>query len=250
MRRIDQWLLPILTCLVVLAALLLPQRISRWRDEAALDGPHTEELKTENDLPTQSLTLEERILLLAQYNDAPDSMTAIVQELELSGEVEELMHAELEQLCAGGILDSEAIPESFAPFWGHRIYLRAPDKIWGASFLTMEGYLKEDGTSLSLVLDEASGIALRLEVFTPAIQKWVGEPVDVGLFFLDRMGVASTCTGYGMYDAAFDLPGADCHYEICRANALTVIPYTGYTSYGYGEVTDSNAAAAAGMAGK
>lgn len=252
MRRLDRWLLPILTCLVVLVAILLPQRLSRWRDEAVLNGPHTEELKTENELPTQSLALEERILLLAQYNDTPEAMTVIVQELELQGEAEELIQAELERLYAGGILDSEAMPESLAPFWGNRVYLRAPEEIWGASFLTMEGYLKEDGTYLSLVVDEESGTALWLEVFTPGIKKWVGEPVEVGRFFLDRMGVENICTGYGMYDATFDLPGADCHYEISSADALTVIPYAGYIGYGYGEVadTDSNAAAAVGIAGK
>lgn len=218
MKRLDRWLLPALTCLVVLAAILLPQRLSQWRDQAALNGLHTEELKTENELPTQSLTLEERMLLLARYGEDMDSMTAMVQALEQSGEVAGMMREELERLCESGVLPPEALPADLSSFESRRLYLRAPDEIWGGSFLTMEGYSKAEDIYLSLVLDEETGYALRLELVTPALKEFPDEPITIGTAFLDRMGVENTCIGYGGYDAAFDLPGAGCRYTIWLEN--------------------------------
>lgn len=218
MKRLDRWLLPVLTCLVVLVAILLPQRLSQWRDQAALNGLHTEELKTENELPTQSLTLEERILLLARYDEDMDSMTAMVQELEQSGEVAGMMRKELERLCESGVLPPEVLPADLSSFESRRLYLRAPEEIWGSSFLLMEGYDKAEDIYFSLVLDEETGYALRLELATPALQQFSDEPVNIGITFLDRLGVENMCIGYGGYDATFDLPGADCRYTIWLEN--------------------------------
>lgn len=242
MKRLDRWLLPILTCLVVLVAVLLPQRLSRWRDEAVLNGPHTEELKTENELPTQSLPLEERMMLMARYDEDMDAMTAMVQELEQDGGMEALMRTELERLCESGILPWETLPEDLSPFLSRRLYLRAPEEIWGASFLVMEGYSKEDDVSLSLALDEETGYALRLELYSPALRKFVGEPVNIGTVFLDRLGVESECAGYGRYDASFDLLEANCRYAVLLEDrtALRIIPFPGDR---VGFATDANVAA-------
>lgn len=243
MKGLDRWLLPILTCLVVLVAILLPQRLSRWRDEAVLGGPHTEELKTENELPTQALALEERIALLGRYNGAPEAMTVLTQELDRGSGAETLMWAELERLCESGVLEWELLPERFPSLQSWRLYLRAPEAICGAGFLVMDGYSEEDGVYLSLALDEETGYALELELSSPAARKFAGEPVNIGIVFLDRLGVENECAGYGKYSASFDLPGADCRYDVSLEDRsmLRIIPFPRDGGF----ATDSNGAAAA-----
>ena len=62
--------------------------------------------------------------------------------------------------------------------------------------------------------------------------------MDIGRTFLDRLGLENTCTGHGMYDAAFELPGTDCRYEVSLMDRtmLQIIPLSG------GEATDALAA--------
>ncbi|WP_298029822.1 hypothetical protein [uncultured Dysosmobacter sp.] len=208
MKRLDRILLPILTCLVVLVALLFPQRLSQWRDEAVLNSPHTEELKTENELPTQALTIQERMLLVAQYNEGAD-MTALVQELEWDSETENLVWKELEGLCKDGILPPEVLPEDLTAFPLQRCYLRSPEEIRGASFLVVEGYSKKNALNLSLALDEETGAALWLEADSPFLRKFDADSLAIGSIFLARLGLENVCENYSPQAAQLTLPGAD-----------------------------------------
>jgi len=231
MRRLDRYLLPILTCLVVLVAILFPQRLSRWRDEAELNGPHTEELKTENDLPTQPLSLEERILLLAvftEYGESPD-MTVILQEQGWNDETEALMRAELERLRENGVLP--LMPEGLLGFSVQRCWLRAAEEIRGAAFLIMNVRSKAEGVWLSMILDEETGYALTLEASGSAVKLCDAEPVDTGILFLDRLGLEYACDGYAENDAGFTLTGTECSYIVVKDQGyLRVSPWTPYGS--------------------
>jgi len=225
-KQLDRILLPILTCLVVLVAVLFPQRISRWRDEAVLNRPHTEELKTENELPTQSLTIQERMLLLAQYNEGAD-MTALVQELEWDSETVDQVWKAMEGLCKDGILPPEVLPEALAAFPLRRCYLRSPEEIRGASFLVVEGYSKKKALNLSLALDEETGLVLRLEADSPFLKKFDAEPLAIGSLFLARLGLENVCESDSPEAALLTLPDADCYYSVIKDGSfLHIIPWT------------------------
>ncbi len=230
MRRLDRYLLPILTCLVVLVAILFPQRLSQWRDAAVLDGPHTEELKTENDLPTQPLSLEDRMLLLAMYIEGLDAdLTVIFQEREWDEETETLLRTELERLSDNGVLPAGPRAESLSGFSAQRLYLRSPEEIRGAAFLTLDVYSKAQNLWLYLALDEETGCALALDASGLPIKRFAAEPVDIGIRFLDRFGLEYICDGYAESDAFFQLTGTDCGYMVVKGqDDLRISPWTFY----------------------
>jgi len=232
MRRLDHYLLPVLTCLVVLVAILFPQRLSQWRDEAVLNRLHTEKLRTENDLPTQPLSLEERMLLLAVYTEGLDpDMTVIFQEREWDEETEALMRTELERLSENGVLPTGPLAESVSGFSAQRCYLRASEEIRGAAFLTIDIYSKAEDLWLCLILDEETGYALTLEVSGPAMEKFDAVPADIGILFLDRLGLEYTLDGYAEYDAGFTLTGTDCGYIVIKGrDDLRISLWTFYGS--------------------
>ena len=60
MKRLKKWGLPLLTGIVVLAAVLLPERISELRDRQILNTAHTEPM-AQADLNAQEPTLPEKL---------------------------------------------------------------------------------------------------------------------------------------------------------------------------------------------
>lgn len=238
MSKVKLWFLPILTCAVMLAAVILPQRLSLWRDEALLNTLHTEELQAENALPTRPLSLPEQMALVSLFEADGDSLTSVTQELGQDSQVEAMVRTELERLCSNGILAPELLPEDLSNFFSYRVYLRMPGTISGASFLVMEGYSKQENIYFSLLLNEEDGYALRLELSHPAIQKFIGEPLDIGTAFLDRLGVENTCVGYGPYDAVFTTPDSTLEYMVSmEGDLLRIVPTPEIER---GEATDAN----------
>ncbi len=223
MRNQKPWLLPVLTCVVMLSAVILPQQLSRWRDKALLDTPHTEALHGENELPTRPLSLPEQMSLIAQFHMNNEALTSVIQELGQDRETAAMVRTELERLCDSGVLPPEMLLEDLSAFSSKRLYLRMPGTLTGASFLVMEGYSKQEEFYLSLVLSETDGYALWLELDHPAMRKFAGQPVDIGRAFLDRLGVENSCTGYGQYDAVFTAPDGGFQYAVYRDSTLLLI---------------------------
>lgn len=113
MKHLRKWGIPVLTGLVVLAALLLPERISALRDRQALGALHTVPL-AEEDLTVREISLPEKLELLAQAILDPDlEVFSTTQSLPLPGEpgaeqVEETFFKSVEYLA-----DWNVLPESF-----------------------------------------------------------------------------------------------------------------------------------------
>lgn len=224
MNKLRSWSLPILTCAVMLAAVILPQRISLWRDLALLDTPHTEELQAENDLPTRPLSLLEQMSLVSLCDIYPESLTVVAQELIPDSETVAMIWTELDRLCDDGILAPEVLPADLSDFLCQRLYLRLPGSISGASFLLMEGYSKQEGLYFSLLLNE-DGYTLRLELTHPAMEKYAGTPLDIGAAFFDRLGIEHSCVGYSPYEAVFATPDPTLRYLVSQdTDLLHIIP--------------------------
>ena len=71
MRRLKKWGLPLLTGIVVLAAVLLPERISELRDRRILNTAHTEPM-AQADLNARAPTLPEKLELLGRAIRYPE----------------------------------------------------------------------------------------------------------------------------------------------------------------------------------
>ena len=86
MKHLRKWGIPVLTGLVVLAALLLPERISALRDRQTLGALHAVPL-AEEDLTVREISLPEKLELLAQAILDPDlEVFSTTQPLPLPGE--------------------------------------------------------------------------------------------------------------------------------------------------------------------
>lgn len=85
MKLLRKWGLPLLTGAVVLAAVLLPSRISALRDRQTLSAPCTEPLAQE-DLTLQETTLPEKLELLGRTIRYPEldaySATQLLEQTE------------------------------------------------------------------------------------------------------------------------------------------------------------------------
>lgn len=69
MNQLKKWLLPLLTCLLVVSAAVLPQRLSQARDSQQFGHVHTEELNADALPAAQQSTLLDRMELFAnQYS--------------------------------------------------------------------------------------------------------------------------------------------------------------------------------------
>ena len=85
MKHLRKWGIPVLTGLVVLAALLLPERISDLRDRQTLGALHTVPL-AEEDLTVREISLPEKLELLGRTIRYPEldvySATQLLEQTE------------------------------------------------------------------------------------------------------------------------------------------------------------------------
>lgn len=239
MKKLRNWLLPLCTCLAVLAAALLPPRLSQLRDQQELHTVHTEALTADNNLPTQALTPEERITLVSWWSDAPDTLAFVSQELyqpEDLNQLEEDLSTELQNLAESGILPSALASEAPPVLYGTRLFLRETGNLAGARFLNVSTYVEEENFTTWMMLDEESGKVLWLELDYPELVKNVlSSAEDIGTAFLDRLGVAYLLVYSHPYGAVFQLAGCDVLYVVSiYRDHLSICPQSNW-----GTISDS-----------
>lgn len=210
MRSFNRWILPVLTGLVVLSAVLLPPRLSRIRDGRLLNQVHSEALTAENGLTALPPALEERMLLLARWQEDGTGLAVANQPLESPDALEELVRAELQSLTSQGALSPELLPESPSSFNSWRMVLQDVETGAGASFLVADRYEKEQ--TFWLILDEESGRLLRMDIREPQMKAVQPDPAALGGAFLGRLGTDCTLLGAGPHEALFQITGTDLQY--------------------------------------
>lgn len=217
MRKLKNWLLPLCTCLAALALALLPQRLSQMRDRSELSTVHTETLESDNNLPMQSLALEERVVLLSRWFANPDFLASVVQELyeplDLTKAEERTIDA-LEELLEDNFLLSELVPDTLPNFYAHRLYLRGEESLSSATFLVIDSYDKEKDLTISAALDEETGKILRLMIYYPKLEALLPSAAEIGEIFLDYLEISYLPTDSYAFEANFLLPGYDVVYMV------------------------------------
>lgn len=189
MRNWRNTLLPLLACLAVVGLALLPLRLSALRDRTLTGTVHTEELGTDSNFPARPPALERRLWLLVQWEEFPEEVTVIGQELtEGSEELETLKTAIREELAEWDVLPGD--PESFTNFSGSRFYLRDPQDLSSAGFFAASGYVPSWDGIFTLTLDGETGHMVRCQIYFSNVKKHLGTPETVGRAFLDRLGLS------------------------------------------------------------
>lgn len=219
MKKCKNWLLPIFTCLVVLCAALLPQRLSELRDRALLGAVHTEEL-TDNRLPARPLSLAERIELLSLWSIEQENFTVVTQELSPKMTPEEMpalqtqVWEELKSLVEAGVLSEEMLPEDLSRLSGERTSVRLSEDLQGATVLQLGVVDKWKGPDLSIILDADTGHAIALQVFSPISEPLAATATDIGKAFMDRLGIENQVQTPGADHAVILLPETKVLYDI------------------------------------
>lgn len=220
MRNWKNWLFPILTVLTVAALALLPLRLSTLGDGQLTGTVHAEPLTADNNFPAKPPELPGRIWLLVQWQETPENITIMSQELE--GEDREREMQRLREALAdlGGLLSPEAasrLAEADGDSWEwSRYYLRDQTDLSSASFVTAYTLDKKRGASLSATMDGESGLLVNL-VFRSMDGVPCGASArELGEAILDRLGLEYVPEQEFDTSAFFRLPDCKSLFWIVR----------------------------------
>jgi len=194
MRNWKNWLFPLLTCLTVAALALLPLRLSTLRDGQLTGEVHAEPLSGDSNFPFKPPELPGRIWLLVQWQEFPETLTVMAQELEGGDRDRELQRlrqalAELEPLLPPET--AELLSWLDDGDWSlERYYLRDQTDLSSASF-TRAAFTDKYGRLYFLaVLDGESGQILSLELGSVKGLTSAFDTRELGEALLDRLGLA------------------------------------------------------------
>lgn len=227
MRNWRNWLLPVLTCLAVVGLALLPLQLSTLRDRELTGAVHTEELGENSNFPARPPSLERRLWLLAQWEERPGEFTFVGQDLMEGSEelaaVETAVRAELAELAELGILPDAL--EGFTRFSGSRFYMRDPQDLSSAGFLTASGYEPERDVFFTLALDGETNRILQFRMYFSLVNKYVKDPVSLGTAFLNRLGLSCEVMEAWDFVAYLRVPDSGvCYFVMTDWNQLEIVP--------------------------
>lgn len=196
MRNWKNWLFPILTALTVAALALLALRLSILEDGELTGTVHAEPLTADNNFPAKPPDLPGRIRLLVQWQEMPEKITLMSQELEGEDREREMRRLREALTDLGSLLlpsSAARLTEADGNSWDwFRYYLRDQTDLSSASFIEASTYDKDRRITLSAVLDGESGQILRL-VFRSVDGVSCGASAqELGEAILDRLGLAYT----------------------------------------------------------
>ena len=217
MRRLQAWLLPLLTVLTVLTVTLLPRHLLTMQDQKRMGQVHTEALTTENLLPTQPPDMTQRIELLVRWMETSDAMSA-QQELSDDAIYTELTDALLDALARmaeGGVLPAELLPESIPFTEATQLYLQ--QQLTGAKYYILDTPIHTENAHLWAVLDGDTKQLLWLELVHPVMEDLFFDslsPADIGTFFLESLGVENDLTAAEKFDAVFQTANPNVQYVV------------------------------------
>lgn len=227
MRRLKTGLVLLLTGLTVAAAALAPQQLSALRDRQLSGAVHTETLDGDNNFSVWFPTLTERIGLLADFEAGSDGISSAYQQL-MGDSLREAEQTALDQLAAleeDGILPPGTVPEQLSSSYGELLLLWTPENLGGASFYRLS--LEDTGRSwnVSLALDAESGTIIRMELGWPLLRKYLDDPWELGVQFLEHQGLEFSAYSVGDWAATFVLYDSDDFYQVAREGIyLYILP--------------------------
>lgn len=206
------WLLPILTALTVAALALLPLRLSTLEDGRLTGTVHAEPLTADNNFPAKPPDLPGRIRLLVQWQEMPEKITLMSQELEGADRDREMRRLREALADLGTLLSPTSaalLAEADGSSWDwFRYYLRDQTDLSSASFIEATTYDKSRHITLSAVLDGESGQILHLVFHCVDGIPCGVSPQELGEAILDRLGLVYTPEESFSASAYFRLP--DC----------------------------------------
>ena len=161
MKILKRRLLPLLTCLIAVAAILLPPHISQAKDAQLMDGVHAETL-AEDRLCLQESTLSQRIKLLYLWmtNGKISALTQPVSEDEMNTDILPAAETALDGLFQKVTTIADAIPFMPEITSGSRLFLRTASGLSASMILLQGGQWGHAEFTTEVVIDEQTGRVL------------------------------------------------------------------------------------------
>ena len=186
-------LLPILTALTVTALALLPLRLSTLEDGRLTGTVHAEPLAEDSNFPAKPPELPGRIWLLVQWQELPENLTIMSQELEGEDRDREMRRLREALADLGTLLppvSAARLAEADGDSWSwSRYYLRDQTDLSSASFTMASTYDKSRRASLSATVDGESGQLVSLAFYCAGGIPCDASALELGEAILDRLGL-------------------------------------------------------------
>lgn len=205
MQRLKKWGVPLLTGLVVLAAVVLPRQLSALRDRGMLAEFHIEPM-SEEDLTVPELSLPEKLeLLWRAVQDPALEVFSSSQSLATPGDPVSEQAADaffrgIDYLLEWGILPESVDRDSLEFQSGTRaVYVRS-DGYQSVSMLYLQG-TSTDRDSFWIVVDEETDLPVWIDCALRSVPaKDLPSEEELGRRFLDGLGLETRQRGPTMWE--------------------------------------------------
>lgn len=242
MKLMKKWLFPILTCLIIVGAAVLPPYISQVKDSEQFGRIHAEELNMDTLPIREPPDLLKRLELYARWRTPAETIPS-VQNPEMNVGLTEQA---LEYLVQTDVIPGHLLWDSVEQADAKRILLWNPTDSMGSQtpieFWRVKVYLGD--RSLSMDLDSETGLPLFLNLYDPDMAQWLNykDPntlPDLAKCYFDLLEVeADLVEGDIPLDSApwerqFLIKGTDICYRFSfNATVLTIDLDQNWTSDG------------------
>lgn len=213
MKPIKPRLLPVLACLAVLGAALLPPQVSH----RSLSGTvHAEGSALDSSLPSSPAGVPERIALLCQMeHDHSDSIVTATQPLDEQELLCQTALKALKALAADSVIPMTAVPDVMPGLSGFQYTCR--DQLTGVSAVFWELYGGDGaGFSLDLVLDEASGTVCTMDLAAGNAAHTLGLSEQMAQQYYDSLGLEAELVWSDQESSRYRLTGTDGFFQVFR----------------------------------
>lgn len=171
MKLARKWLFPILTCLIVAGAAVLPPYISQVKDSQQFEQVHSSELNADALPVREAWDLLDRLELYARwYTNAEIIPSFQTPEMDV-----DLAAQTLEHLVQADVIPGHLLWDPVEQADAKRILLWNPTNSMGIQtpieFWRVKVYLGD--RSLSMDLDGESGLPLHLNLYDPNMAQWL-----------------------------------------------------------------------------
>lgn len=200
MKLVKKWLLPVLICLAVAEAAVLPPHLSLIRDHQQFRQVHIEELAADSLPIRETPTLPERLALYVSWMDDEK----VVPSFQSPGEegqaqAKELIRAALERLAQAGVIPEKLLVDKAADpeiaFWTYFLLWNPESSIAGQAPVGFWRVTADLGDCpVQLDIDQESGLPVRLSLYDLELAQWLAwkdtaAQAAVGRGFLSLLGL-------------------------------------------------------------
>lgn len=170
MRLVKNWLFPVLTCLIVVGAAVLPPYVSWARDQAQFGQIHVDEMDAESLPVWEAPDLLERLELYVRWHTTKETIPSF----QTSVMERALAERALNFLAQAGVISADLLQDPLERMNMSRILLwnptdrrglQQPVEFWRVSLELGEG-------SITMDVDGESGLPLFLNLYDPNIAQW------------------------------------------------------------------------------